>query len=481
MTPDELLSLRDQRKQIVALLDVTDQSAACTALRPRPPNVPVPLTRTQTVFWDSGRRMQRTPIRQIASATRLCGRLHLGALRASLTEVLRRHEALRARIVEVDGVPVQDIAESSLCDLRTVDLSALPALQREQEMKTAIRSLILEPFRFDIGPLAAVQLVKLRDEEHLLIVALEHMISDAYSLNVLLRDLLAVYARSLDQRAPAPLPVAIQHADYAVWQRLTEESWVAEHQGHWQRVLDYPAVRFPGPHDAAINCLPGWEIESTLIRSDQKLALRNWCQSRGTTLAMGVLTAYSAAVLRWCGVHKGVLRCVTDGRALPEVQNTIGVFAAPMYLRAAHVEGDSFLDFLGHLTWEYCEAYRHADLYYLQSTLPRSEHMRTPIFNWIPEEPKLESPLLRGSPDVLACSSVEFDNPLYELFAMDSDPILLLYDRSDDLFMELLYPRSRFGAASMQRFVHSLLLVINSMLERPEQAVAGVGLPADHC
>jgi non-ribosomal peptide synthetase component F len=215
---------------------------------------------------------------------------------------------------------------------------------------------------------------------------------------------------------------------------------------------------------------------SALIPSERKLALRNWCQSHGTTPALFALTAFAALVLRWCAAREGVLRCITDGRTHPEVQDTIGFFAAPLYLHVALGACGTFLDLLTHLTHEYCDAYAHADLCYLQSTLPRSEAMRTPVFNWIPSEPKVEPVLLQGSADALACSNVEFDNPLYESFAMDSDPIMLVHDRSEDLAVELLYPRARFSAESMEHFVRCFMSVVDTMLEQPEQMVKGARL-----
>jgi hypothetical protein len=477
MTNDELLRLQAERQQIVALLDMAEHSSAVPALRPRSYGERVPLTYAQTTLWDSGRRLQRKPIRQIASATRLCGRLQVDLLRASVIEVQRRHEALRARIVLVDGKAVQDIAHETLCEMQLIDLSTLPAGAREQELRAAIRSLILEPFRFDVGPLLAVRLVKLRDAEHVLIVAIEHVISDAYSLNIVLRDLFAFYAGSFDLRMRPAAPVLIQHPDYAVWQQRVAAEWVAEHKEYWRRVLEYPAVRFPGAQDAMSGARSGWEITSARIREQLRDALRRWCQAQATTLAMSALVAYVAVVFRWCGVRKGVLRCITDGRVQPELRDAIGNFAAPMYLPVALTEGGSFLDLLAHLTHEYCEAYRHTDLYYLQSTMPKCEVMRTPIFNWIPQEPRLESTLLPGSPDMLTCSDVEFDNPVYESFAMDSDPILLLHDRSSYVALELLWPRSRFKAAAMERFVQSLLSTIHEMIERPERAIDDVALP----
>lgn len=466
MSADEIALLAEERERIVEYLE-----SAESVLQPRQHRGPVPLTYASAALWDSGRRPQRPPIRQIASATRLQGRLHLDVLRESLAEVVRRHEALRTRIVVIDGSPMQDIVDSAPCDLRVIDVTSLSPEQREQEVRASMRSLILEPFRFDVGPLLGVQLAKLGDEEHVLMVAHEHMISDALSLNIFLRDLLKVYARSLSHGATEPPPVTIQFADYAAWQRRIEKSWLAEHAEHWHRILAYPTARLPTTIETATESRPGWSNVSALISIEQKLALRNWCQSNGTTLAMSALTAFAALVLRSCNTQEGLLRCVTDGRTHPEIENTIGNFAAPMYLRISLEQRGTFLDLLTHLTREYYDAYRHCDLYYLQSTLPRGEAMRTPIFNWIPQEPMAESTLLRGSPDAISCSNVAFDNPLYETFTMDSDPILLLHDRSEDLAIELHYARNRFSAESMERFVQGFIAVIDEMVARPAQAI----------
>jgi Condensation domain/TubC N-terminal docking domain len=476
LTDDELAYLRAEREQIVGFLERVGRGTSEFKLQRRESGHLAPLTYAQMAYWDSGRRTRRAPIRQIASATRLRGRLRTSLLCESFAEILRRHEALRTRIVLIDGVPMQDIAQTLPCDLRVVDLTAELPTVREQEVGRLLRALILEPFRLDTGPLFAVQLARLRDDEHVLMLALEHMISDAYSLNLLLRDLLAIYAQALSRTAPALRPVCVQLADYAVWQSNVEESWSKDHADYWRQLLEAPAFRLQAPRDAAISGGAGWGVVSSRITRELKLELRNWCRVRATTFAMGLLTAYAALVLRSCGACGGVFRCVTDGRTQPEIQDTIGCFAAPMYLRLRLDEHESFLDLLSHLTEEYCEAYRHADFHYLQVRASRCEPMRTTIFNWIPREPKFDTSVLEGTPDALVCSDVRFFNPLYDGFTMDADPIVLLHDTDDEIQIELLFPRDQFTASVMQTFIDDFLAVIEALLNRPEQKIGDIVL-----
>jgi NRPS condensation-like uncharacterized protein len=147
------------------------------------------------------------------------GPLNLAALERSMSELIRRHESLRTTFQSIDGEPVQVIAEAQPRKIEVIDLSHLPRAKREAEAQRMARDEGEVPFDLSRGPLFRFRLVKLEEEEHLLLLTMHHIIADGWSLGVLGRELSALYqAFSMDQSSPLE-ELTIQYADFAVWQR----------------------------------------------------------------------------------------------------------------------------------------------------------------------------------------------------------------------------------------------------------------------
>ncbi len=441
---------------------------------PRRPGASVPLTYFQRVRWDL-RLQHGVSVRQISSATHLRGRLSASVLRTSLHEVVRRHEALRTRIVVRDGTPEQVVNEDLQIELRTDDLSRLTARASEKALMRLIEQFIVEPLRIDVAPLFGVLLVRLRDDEHVLVIALEHVIADACSAQVLLRDLFHIYARTLLHGPPLPA-VPVQFADYAIWQRGAEAGWVAEHSAHWEALRRCAVQRFPESGCAAPSAVSGWGGVSVKIDGKLKARLVEWCRLRGTTLPLGVFVSYAAAVLRWCGTSRCVIRYVTNGRELPEIENSIGPYATSLYLRLELHECDSFTALLEQATQEYHTAYYHADFFYLQAAGPVSDVLESCIFNWIPTEPSIDLSALDGSEYALTCSDVPFVNPLYDRLDMQSEPMALLHDRQQEISVAIMFPRQRFASEAMQSFADTFLTLLDAALSDAGQPISLVPL-----
>jgi len=475
LTPQDLELLRASSSEIVAYLQ-SSSPAAEVPVTPRTPDERIPLTFSQLAHWQTHRLGERPGIRQIASATRLRGRLNVDALQESLATVVRRHEALRTRIVPLDGDPMQEVTEGSHTEIEIIDLSEVPQRYHEPEVATRIEQAILEPVDPCSDPLMTARLLKLGPQEHVLIVALEHIISDAFSMSILLRELFSAYVARLTKRALDLPNVPIQLADYAVWQRRTHSAFLDKHTPYWKRCLDTPRLRFPAskylPHSTRV----GWG--STAVHLDERLRseLRDWCKRRQTTLAMSVFAAYSALVLRWCDVSEGIFDFQSDGRVGRNTPNVIGYFATPLYVRAQLHPRDTLPELLARLPEEYCSAYEHADFSYLASRTPRPELTRNPGFNWVPSGPGLDLSALAGTDHELECSPVAFDHPMLKTLVSDDEPALLLYDDDREARGTINFPLDRLAAADMDRFRHNLLRFLKTMLLHPHKRIRDIPL-----
>jgi len=468
----DLVRLMEYKEQIVALLENTSTPAAGLRLvggsvRPGP----APLSFSQLAHWNHFRLSERLAVRQIAAALRLRGPLDIKALQASVSSILARHDALRTRFYVRDNTPIQEIAERSRSELEVVNLCTLSEPARSHEIERQIENLITDPVNVATGPLFGVRLLKLDSTEHVLIVAMEHLISDAVSREILLRDLLATYAQECHRRI-ARLPVIpVQFIDYARWQRTAYEAWL---QTGGARRLDSlraseGALFSVTARPTEVNGL-GRGAVPLIIPRDLKRGLLEWCRTNRTTLPMCLFSAYTALVMRWCDTSQYVMRYQTDGRLHPEIEHTMGYFASVLYVCASSSRNGMFADLVAHLTQEYCEAYEDCDFSSAESLRPTSEFVRNAGFNWVP---RAQAAKAATSADELVCSPVRFRHPMlrnlerHRDLDSDAEPVLLLYDGEHDVRGNICFSRNRITTADMERFARTFLLLLYQLRQNP--------------
>jgi hypothetical protein len=387
LNADEILRLKELKSEIVDFLRQPSDFMTEPRLEPRLPSDRVPLTFSQVWLWNKLKWDER-PSRagMVAKAMRISGRLNVDLLRRSLTELVRRHESLRTRLVKVDDMPTQQVDAACECDLQLVHLTGLSKLETESEVNRIAGQLSCRAAPVAAGRLFETRLVKLRSHDHLLIVALDHIISDGASLGILFRDVFSLYTQ-LAQALPCTLPkIPIQFADYAVWQRKAQKYWVQKHDAHWrQRLAGARRMRL------AARGIPDTNSPTPLklpFRFDETLSkqLRDFSRQARTTLVMCVLAVYAASLMRFYNEADIVIPFICLGRHHFEVENTIGFFGAPLFLRIALLENDSLLDLLDRTTHEYRIACEHHDFCRIAAQTPEPEFTWNPMFNWLTEQ-----------------------------------------------------------------------------------------------
>jgi hypothetical protein len=463
LTPEEIARMSASRREIIALLESEQRPTSRPG--PRQEFARAPLTFSQQNHWQLHRLGERTGVRQLAAAIRLRGRLQFDVLEDCYAELVRRHEALRTRIVTMDGAPVQLISETGPTTLDTHDLQGVSPAAQESEIAALIAGLIMQPIELHSDPLFAVQLARLHADDHVLMVAMEHTISDAFSLDVLLRDLFTLYVHATqgcEHRLP---PIPVQLADYASWQRQEHPSWLLKHGAYWaERLAGAERLRFPEGRTGGVPDRVGWGTVPLVIDSQLKAELNEWCRQRHTTAVMAVFTVYVAAVMRWCDVSDAVLRYQTDGRT-PEVENAIGYFAAALHLRVRLTADATFLDLLDTVTQEYCNAHEHADDSYIDAQLPPPPFTHNGRFNWVPHG--AANSLLQLEQVGISASRLPFEHPLLKTYEKDSEPVVLLYESATEISGGVHYPLSRFSDALMQRFGSNFSHFLRVLLQQP--------------
>jgi hypothetical protein len=435
---------------------------------------------SQLAHWNVYRLRERFAIRQIASATRLRGRLHLKALENSLAEMFRRHDALRTRIVLIDGTPMQIVDKQRSYALVFDDLVSLPESAREAEVLSQIDSMIMQPIDVSADPLYGMKLLRIREMEYVLIIALEHMISDAFSMSILLRDLFIAYdqaSQGLDISLP---PIPVQFIEFAIQQRRMLQVWRNQHEAHWNKHLTgYQRLKFPESQRNPDASRRGWGIVPVQIDKDLKTALTEWCRVKRTTLVMSVFAAYAAHTLRWCRVSASVFQYLVDGRVHRTLESTIGYFACPLFLKIELCEQDRFEDLVNRSMEEYCEAFEHADFSYLESQEPRPDFARSSAFNWVPLSSGLHFSSFPQAGNDIVCSAVPFEHPMLRNLERDNDPVLLLYESEYSIAGGIRFPLNRFAANTMEQFGSQFCTFLQALLQEPERRVRDIAL--DQC
>jgi amino acid adenylation domain-containing protein len=393
-------------------------------IRPSPREGAPPLSFAQERLWfldqlDGG----RSPW-SISAAVRFQGRLDLPLLEAALDEVIRRHEALRTSFTVSGGQPVQVIAPALRVPLPVVDLSGLPDDRGEAELKRQIDEDFHRPFDLATGPLVRALALRLgpedRSEDHAVAITLHHIVSDGWSMGVLIRELGAVY-EALSSGLPSPLPdLPVQYADFAVWQRQWLQGENLERQLGWWRdrlagappLLALPLDR-PRP---ALHTFQG-RRRRTELPAATGLALEELARREGATLFMTLLAAWKALLLRITGEPDLLVGTPVANRNRSEIEGLIGFFVNTLVMRTNLADGPGFPTLLRRVRETALAAYAHQDLPFEKlagEMAPERNTRHTPVFQaffTFEEESPLppELPGLRLTPLGADSRTVKFD------------------------------------------------------------------------
>ncbi|WNG56867.1 amino acid adenylation domain-containing protein [Archangium gephyra] len=383
-----------ERPTIAALADQLE--GALVQSRPSAPSL-LPTRREGTLPVSfAQRRMwildQLNPLHadyNVFFALRMEGALEVDVLRRALSEVVRRHEALRTVFRSgLEGLIQVILPESSL-SLGEVELSSLPSAAREAEMLQRAEQESQRPFDLAAGPLFRVQLLRLSDSEHVLLLNMHHIVSDGWSIGVLVREVAALY-EAFSRGLPSPFPeLLIQYADYASWQRQWLEGEVLNEQLHWWRqqlagapkTLELPTDK-PRP---AVQSFRGARVPVQLSKelSERLLQL---CQREGVTPFMALLAAFQLLLSRYSHQDDVCVGSPIAGRRHAEHEGLIGFFVNTLVLRARFAGATSFRELLHQVRETTLGAFAHQDIPFeklVEELQPQRDLSRSPLFQVI--------------------------------------------------------------------------------------------------
>ncbi|MEV7232504.1 amino acid adenylation domain-containing protein [Streptomyces sp. NPDC051020] len=379
-------ALRDELLQ--ARLAGRRRGGATQALPRADREVPLPLSFGQQQMWFLNRLAPESPEYLMPLALRLRGGLDRAALRGAISDVVGRHEVLRTRYRLADDRPVQIIDPPRPLDpavYQEVDLTGTAAAEREiaaaafvdREISVGIDLELMAPLR--------IRLVRLADDDHLLLVVFHHIAGDDRSTEVFIGELTRFYRHRTGGDGELPAPLNIQYADYAAWQRArTTAELLAPGLAYWRgqlagvEPLELPTDR-PRP---AVRDWHGATAPLT-VPADRAAVLRELAQERETTPFVLLLTAFQTLLARYTGRADIAVGTPVADRTRPEVRDLIGYLVNTVVLRARWEGDPTFDELLRGNRATVLDALSHQDVPF--STLvdelqPERDLSRTPLF-----------------------------------------------------------------------------------------------------
>ncbi|WP_275761271.1 non-ribosomal peptide synthetase [Ralstonia pseudosolanacearum] len=459
----------------VAQAIVRGQGTALPAITAADRSEPLPLSFAQQRLWFLAQMEGGSEAYHIPVGLRLKGELDEPALRRSLDRIVARHEALRTRFEVQEGQAVQRVAPADVgLTLDCVDLSAEEA--SEHQLGLLAEAEARAPFDLEQGPLIRGRLVKLGEQEHVLLITMHHIVSDGWSQGVLARELGSLYEAYRAGNAD-PLPaLPIQYADYAVWQRRWLEGGELQRQGsYWEQALAGAPTLLSLPTDRARPAQQDYAGGSVEVVFDETLSagLRKLSQRHGTTLFMTVLAGWSALLSRLSGQDDVVVGSPVANRTRSEVEGLIGFFVNTLALRV-EVSGATVSALLERVKSRVLEAQAHQDLPFeqvVERVRPVRSLSHSPVFqaalSWLNTEAVGLSLELEG----LTIEGVDAGQA-----AAKFDLTLELRETSEGLAGSLDYATALFDRATIERYLGYLHRLLAAMVENDSQEVNRITL-----
>jgi amino acid adenylation domain-containing protein len=430
---------------------------------------PLPLSFAQQRLWFIDQLEPSSATYNIPLALRVLGPLNQDALHWAVQEIVRRQEGLRTRFPQRDGVPVQEIEPEAEVRIEQIDLTELDEDKREQEAVKKAAAEAEKPFDLARGPLVRIKLLRLGEQEHVLLVIMHHIVSDGWSMEIMLKEFTHLYAARCKRRKSRLPELPIQYADFSIWQRDWLRGAVLEKQlGYWKQRLDgLQPLELPTDRRRPAPIRQEGTSVNFKVGRERLQDLKRLSREQGATLYMTCLAAWQALLYRYTGQEDIVVGSPIAGRRWVETEGLIGFFVNTLVLRTSVGGKRSFAELLQQVREITLAALAHQDVPFeklVEELAPERNLGRTPFFQVmfaLHSRPNLELELEEIK---LTPFSVEIPTTKFDLS-------LTLTEDKDDLEGMLSYRRDLFEADTVQRIIRHYSMLLASSVAQPEDAI----------
>jgi len=452
-----------------------DQSGSLLRLplrpSPRTTDTPLPLSFAQQRLWFFDQLSPGSSAYNVPAVFRLNGTLRFAALQRSLTEIVRRHEALRTAFRAVNGNPVQWITPAVEFPLRVIDLEVLPSAEREAKSREWVERELDRPFDLSVDCMLRGCLLRLAETDHILVLTLHHIASDEWSLVILLEELATLY-EAYSAGKPSPLAeLSIQYADFALWQRHRLQGEALESElSYWTKQLqgDLPVTGLPADHTRTTIGTSRGARESILLPKHISDSLNALSQQEHATLFTTMLAAFSAALHRYTAEVDLIIGSPVAGRHSLDTEKLIGFFLNTIPLRVNLSGNPTFRELIRRLRPVVVHAISHQALPFerlVEELQPERTLSHSPIFQVLLNVLNL--------PD----TELELDGLTVEPLPsaeLDARFDLTLYVRETDqgLQLDFVYATDLFEEATIRQFAGSMRALLSGAAADPDQRLS---------
>ncbi|MEG4805075.1 amino acid adenylation domain-containing protein [Microcoleus sp. ARI1-B5] len=493
ITPELRSEISHKKAEIVSFLKAANRTSSFTPT----PIVPmgrdgnIPLSFAQQRLWFLDQLVPNNPFYNVPAALRLTGSLNFSALQQTFNEIVRRHEALRTTLAVVSGQPVQRIAAAFHVPINVVDLRNLPKESRQTEANRLTAQEAQRSFNLSNDLLLRVTLLQLDDAEYLLMLNMHHIVSDGWSIGVLIQELGALYTAFASEK-PSPLPaLSIQYADFAKWQREWLQGEVLETQlAYWRQQLNGISM-LNLPADRPRPAIQSYRGKRQFLQLSKQLseALETLSQREGVTLFMTMLAAFKTLLYHYAQQEDIVVGSPIANRNRSEIEALIGFFVNSLVLRTDLSGNPTFRELLNRVKEVALGAYAHQDLPFeklVEELHPDRALNQNPLFQVafaLQNAPgnRLELPELTLSPQQLDVGTARFDLEFHlwerspnSSGSNQSPSNKLWVDSSEGISGMVIYSADLFEEATITRLIGHFQTLLESIVTNPEQRIANL-------
>ncbi|HEY2392251.1 MAG TPA: amino acid adenylation domain-containing protein, partial [Candidatus Angelobacter sp.] len=434
----------------------------------------LPLSFAQQRLWFLQQMQPASAAYNCPVMLRLSGELDQEVLARSFQGMVMRHEMLRTTFPSHDDRPVQKINLDMAPQIHVIDLEGLPYEEKETTAEQFAAEEARKPFDLAAGPLFRVQLLRLNPQEHVLLATMHHIITDAWSNEILIREFVELYAAQCQGRAPQLEEQSLQYADFAVWQRNWLEGEICEKQmDYWRKQLeDATTLEIPTDYPRPMNPTNAGAVLHFNISADRFVRLNELARRQGVTLFMILLAAFKVLLGRLTGQTDVATGTVIANRRNKDIESLIGFFVNQLVLRA-DLNGDpSFRVFLERIRKILLDAYDNQDVPFeklAEELMPERMSARSPFFDVVfamqnVQGEKIELPGLELRPFAAAELPTKWDLTL------------IVQKKEAGLTGSFYYATELFAEITARRFTERYDVLLESIVQDIERPISELNL-----
>ncbi len=470
-TPSDELA---RKRKLLIAKKLNQLSEKNTKIKAHKHDEPVPLSFAQQRLWFLDKLVPNSSLYNIFNVLHFPSQLNLTVFHKCLQEIVRRHESLRTIFKMVDGNPKQIILPEIFVPLPVVDVTKTVPSHRQAELAKIINTEAQKPFQISTGPLVRATLIKRSQQDYIFLLAMHHIITDGWSMNVFFKELTDLY-EAFSKGLPSPYTeLPIQYPDFAVWQRNWLKGAILEKQlNYWENKLkDCSPLQIPTDHPrSSVQTFVGTTTTFELP-SYHHQSLKKICQRKGMTMFMVLLGILKVLIYRLTGKGDIVIGSPISGRTRTELEGLIGFFVNTLVFGTKLKGNDSFEKVLDKVKETALGAYSHQDLPFemlVEKQQIERDLSQNPIFQIMFQVVSKNSKANKGGDDL----------PLIKMGSAKFDLTFSFDDYLDSLVGLIEYNTDLFEATTIDRIIYLFKNLTHQVIENPDQDIRELSMLND--